>query len=129
MNFKRKENTMNRIKSYYVTNRPHALRELIIYFGVVFLIMYGLGAFGMVFREDIERIFGSVSNRNLFVMILIYSPTLTGLILTVLYEGWGGLVALFKRGVCFTKPVWWLIAIFIIPIPLLRHAKKTLLTR
>ena len=99
MNFKRKENTMNRIKSYYVTNRPPALRELIIYFGVVFLIMYGLGAFGMVFREDIERIFGSVSNRNLFVMILIYSPTLTGLILTVLYEGWGGLVALFKRGV------------------------------
>ena len=84
---------MNRIKAYYVTNRPHALRELIIFFTVVFIIMYGLGALGMVFREDIERILGPISNRNLFVMILIYAPTITGLILTVLFEGWGGLVA------------------------------------
>ena len=119
---------MNRIKSYYVTNRPHALRELIIFFTVVFIIMYGLGALGMVFREDIERIFGPVSNKNLFVMILIYAPTITGLILTVLYEGWGGLVALFKRGVFFTKPLWWLIAIFIIPVTLLVFGLFTYIT-
>lgn len=119
---------MNRIRSYYVTDRPHALKELIIFFTTVFIIMYGLGALGMVFREEIEKIFGPVSNRNLFVMILIYAPTLTGLILTVLYEGWSGLIALFKRGVFFTKPLWWLIAIFIIPVSLFAFGLFTYIT-
>jgi len=119
---------MNRTKSYYVTNRPHALRELIIFFTVVFLIMYGLGALGMIFREEIERIFGPVSNKNLFVMFLIYAPSITGLILTVVYEGWGGLVALFKRGLLFTKPLWWLIAILIIPVTLLVFGIFTYIT-
>lgn len=119
---------MTRIKSYYVTNRPHALRELIIFFTVVFLIMYGLGALGMVFREEIESLLGPISNKNLFVMFLIYAPTITGLILTVLSEGWAGLVALFKRGVLFTKPLWWLIAILIIPITLLLLGLFTYIT-
>ena len=69
---------MQRIKSYYVTNRQHALRELTIFFTVVFIIMYGLGALAMVLREKIEKIFGPVSNKNLFVMILIYAPAITG---------------------------------------------------
>ena len=119
---------MNRIKSYYITNRPHALRELIIFFTVVFIIMYGLGALGMLFQEEIERLFGPISNKNLFVMMLIYAPTITGVILTFLYEGKGGLVALFKRGFCFTKPVWWLIAIFIIPVTLLVFGLFTYIT-
>jgi uncharacterized protein len=119
---------MKKIKSYYVTNRPQALRELIIFFTVVFLIMYGLGALGMVFRTDIEKIFGPISNKNLFVMVLIYAPTLTGLTLTILYEGWDGLVALFKRGVFFTKPLWWLIALLIIPITLLFFGLFTYIT-
>ena len=119
---------MNRIKSYYATNRPHALRELILFFTVVFIIMYGLGALCMVFQKEIERLFGPISNKNLFVMMLIYAPTITGVILTFLYEGKGGLVALFKRGVCFTKPVWWLIAIFIIPITLLALGLFTYIT-
>ena len=119
---------MNRIKTYYVTNRQHALRELIIFFSVVFIIMYGLGALGMVFREEIERLLGPISNKNLFVMMLIYAPTITGLILTVLYEGWGGLIALLKRGVFSTKPMWWLIAIFIIPFTLLALGLFTYIT-
>jgi membrane protease YdiL (CAAX protease family) len=119
---------MNRIKSYYVTNRQHAKRELIIFFTIVFIIMYGLGALGMVFQTEIEKIFGPISNRNLFVMMLIYAPTISGLILTVLYEGRDGLVALFKRGVLFTKPLWWLIAIFIIPVTLLVFGLFTYLT-
>lgn len=119
---------MNRNKTYYVTNRPPALRELIIFFTVVFLIMYGLGALGMVFREEIERLLGPISNRNLFVMVLIYAPTITGLLLTIYYEGWAGLVALFKRGALFTKPLWWLIAIFIIPVTLLVFGLFTYIT-
>jgi uncharacterized protein len=119
---------MIKINSYYVTNRPHALRELIIFFTVVFLIMYGLGALGMVFRTDIEKRFGPISNKNLFVMMLIYAPTITGLTLTILYEGWDGLVALFKRGVFFTKPLWWLIALLIIPVTLLFFGLFTYIT-
>jgi membrane protease YdiL (CAAX protease family) len=90
--------------------------------------MYGLGALGMLFKTDIEKIFGPISNKNLFVMVLIYAPTITGLTLTILYEGWGGLVALFKRGVFFTKPLWWLIAILIIPITLLFFGLFTYIT-
>jgi membrane protease YdiL (CAAX protease family) len=81
--------------------------------------MYGIGALGMVFKNDVEKVFGPISNNNLFVMMLIYAPTIAGLFLTVLYEGWGGVVALLKRGVVFTKPLWWLISIFIIPVTLL----------
>lgn len=119
---------MKSIKTYYVTNRPHALRELIIFFTVVFIIMYGLGALGLVFREEIERLLGPISNKNLFVMMLIYAPTITGFILTVLFEGWSGFIALLKRGVFSTKPLWWLIAIFIIPITLLTFAIFTYIT-
>jgi uncharacterized protein len=125
---KKGEYFMNRIQSYYVTNRPHAVKELTIFFTIVFTIMYGLGALGMVFRSDIEKIFGPISNRNLFVMILIYAPTITGLTLTIIFEGWSGLVALFKRGVFFTKPMWWLIAVVIIPLALLVFGLFTYLT-
>jgi membrane protease YdiL (CAAX protease family) len=90
--------------------------------------MYGLGALGMVFQKEIERLFGPISNKNLFVMLLIYAPTLTGLVLTVLYEGRGGLVALLKRGVLNAKPVWWLIAIFIIPVTLFALGLFTYIT-
>lgn len=120
--------TMKRSINYYVTNRQHALRELIVFFSVVFIIMYGLGALGMVFRAEIERLLGPISNKNLFVMLLIYAPTLTGLILTVLYEGWGGLIALLRRGVFSTKLLWWLIAIFIIPVTLLSLGLFTYIT-
>jgi len=69
----------------------------------------------MAFRSHIENIFGPISNNNPFVMLLIYAPTIAGLTLTIIFEGWSGFVALFKRGVFFTKPNWLLIAIFIIP--------------
>lgn len=114
--------------SYYVTNRPHVVKELVFFFIITFAIMYGLGGLGMVFRSHIENIFGPISNNNLFVMILIYAPTIAGLTLTIIFEGWSGLVALFKRGVLFIKPKWLLIAIFIIPLVLLVYGLFTYLT-
>jgi len=114
--------------SYYVTNRPHVVKELVFFFIITFAIMYGLGGLGMAFRSHIENIFGPISNNNLFVMILIYAPTIAGLILTIIFEGWSGLVALFKRGVLFIKPKWLLIAIFIIPLVLLVYGLFTYLT-
>jgi len=114
--------------SYYVTNRPHVVKELVFFFIITFTIMFGLGGLGMVFRSHIEKIFGPISNNNPFVMILIYAPTIAGLTLTIIFEGWSGLVALFKRGVFFTKPKWLLIAIFIIPLVLLVYGLFTYLT-
>ena len=105
--------------SYYVTNRPHVVKELVIFFIITFTIMFGLGGLGMVFQSHIEKIFGPISNNNLFVMLLIYAPTIAGLTLTIIFEGWNGLVALFKRGLYYIKPKWWLIAIFLLPTILL----------
>jgi membrane protease YdiL (CAAX protease family) len=114
--------------SYYVTNRPHVVKELVFFFIITFTIMFGLGGLGMAFRSHIENIFGPISNNNLFVMILIYAPTIAGLTLTIIFEGWSGLVALFKRGVFLTKPKWLLIAIFILPLVLLVFGFFTYLT-
>ncbi len=90
--------------------------------------MFGLGGLGMVFRSQVEKVFGPISNNNLFVMLLIYAPTIAGLTLTIIFEKWSGLVALFKRGVLFTKPKWLIIAIFIIPLILLVYGLFTYLT-
>lgn len=114
--------------SFYVTNRPHVVKELVFFFIITFTIMFGLGGLGMAFRSHIENIFGPISNNNIFVMILIYAPTIAGLTLTIIFEGWSGLVALFKRGVLFIKPKWLLIAIFIIPLVLLVYGLFTYLT-
>jgi uncharacterized protein len=114
--------------SYYITNRPHVVKELVFFFIITFTIMLGLGGLGMAFRSHIENIFGPISNNNLFVMILIYAPTIAGLTLTIIFEGWSGLVALFKRGVFLTKPKWLLIAIFILPLVLLVFGLFTYLT-
>jgi membrane protease YdiL (CAAX protease family) len=114
--------------SYYVTNRPHVVKELVFFFIITFTIMFGLGGLGMVFRSYIEKIFGPISNNNLFVMMLIYAPTIAGLTLTIVFEGWSGLVALFKRGMFLTKPKWLLIAIFILPLVLLVFGLFTYLT-
>ncbi len=119
---------MNSIKSYYVTDRPHVLRELILYFALVFAIMYGLGALGFVFKSEIENLFGPISNNNLFVMMLIYAPTITGLTLTALLEGTGGLLSLFRRGVSVTNPMWWFLAIVLIPSTLLIFGLFTCVT-
>ncbi len=125
---KLKEINMNRTKSYYVTSRPHVVKELVLFFIITFAIMFGLGGLGMVFRSQVEKVFGPISNNNLFVMLLIYAPTIAGLTLTIIFEKWNGLVALFKRGVLFTKPKWLIIAIFIIPLILLIYGLFTYLT-
>jgi membrane protease YdiL (CAAX protease family) len=114
--------------SYYVTNRPHVVKELVLFFIITFAIMFGLGGLGMVFRSQVEKVFGPISNNNLFVMILIYAPTIAGLTLTIIFEGWSGLVALLKRGALFTKPKWLIIAILIIPLVLLVYGLFTYLT-
>ena len=128
MNTTIKTAKMDTETSYYVTNRPHVVKELVFFFIITFTIMFGLGGLGMVFQSQIEKLFGPISNNNLFVMFLIYAPTIAGLTLTMIFEGWSGLVALFKRGVFFTKPKWWLIAIFIIPFVLLVYGLFTYLT-
>jgi membrane protease YdiL (CAAX protease family) len=61
-------------------------------------------------------------------MILIYAPTIAGLTMTIIFEKWSGLVALFKRGALFTKPKWLIIAIFIVPLILLVYGLFTYLT-
>jgi membrane protease YdiL (CAAX protease family) len=128
MNTNIKTAKMDTKTTYYVTNRPHMVKELVFFFVITFTIMFGLGGLGMAFRSHIENIFGPISNNNLFVMILIYAPTIAGLTLTIIFEGWSGLVALFKRGVFLTKPKWLLIAIFIIPLVLLVFGLFTYLT-
>jgi membrane protease YdiL (CAAX protease family) len=125
---KSKEINISRNKSYYVTSRPHVVKELVLFFIITFAIMFGLGGLGMVFRSQVEKVFGPISNNNLFVMLLIYAPTIAGLTLTIIFEKWSGLVALFKRGALFTKPKWLIVAIFIIPLILLVYGLFTYLT-
>ena len=100
---------------YYTTNKPSAKKELILYFVITFGIMYGLGAVGMIFRRNIEAVFGPVNNQNLYVTFLICSPTISSLVLTAIFEKRQGLITLLKRAVFSTSPVWWAVAFLFFP--------------
>ncbi|MBA4385174.1 MAG: hypothetical protein C0410_10605, partial [Anaerolinea sp.] len=119
---------MNQNQTYFVTKRPHAVKELVLFFIITYTIMFGLGGLGMVFRSNIERIFGPINNNNPYVMLLICGPTIAGLALTLIFEGWRGLVALFKRGIVKIKLKWWLIALLTVPLVFLVYGLFTLLT-
>ncbi len=41
--------------SYYVTHRPHVVKELVLFFIITFAIMFGLGGLGMAFRSQVEK--------------------------------------------------------------------------
>jgi hypothetical protein len=87
--------------SYYVTRRPHVVKELVLFFIITFAIMFGLGGLGMAFRSQIEKIFGPISNNNLFVMILIYAPTIAGLTMKLFLRN-GAVSLLYLKEACFS---------------------------
>jgi membrane protease YdiL (CAAX protease family) len=101
---------------YYTTDKPGAKKELILFFVITFAIMYGLGAVGLIFQSNIEEIFGPINDQNLYVAFLIYAPTVSGLILTAIFEKRAGLIALFKRAVFSSSPLWWAVSILIWPV-------------
>lgn len=99
--------------------KQHYKKELLQYVLITFGIMYGVGFTALLFRPFVEKIFGPINNTNPLVVFLIYSPTISAVIMTAAKEGLSGLLGLLKSAVRRTKPVYWIVSILFVPVLLL----------
>lgn len=105
----------NTVDAAPAADKRRIVKELALFFGMTFGIMYGIGLIGMVFRDRVESLFGPISNTNLFVMVLIYGPTISAAVLTGAREGRAGFKALFARAVSAPSALWWLVSAAFLP--------------
>jgi membrane protease YdiL (CAAX protease family) len=72
-------------------------RALSIFFGLTFILTWGIGAGVLLFPSQMEAIFGPFSEGNPLFFLAVFSPTLSSLILTWIIEGRDGLWELVRR--------------------------------
>ncbi len=72
-------------------------RALYIFFGLTFILTWGIGVVVLLFPSQLEAIFGPFSEGNPLFFLAVFSPTLSTLILTGLIEGRDGLWELIRR--------------------------------
>jgi len=99
--------------------RQQEKKELLQFLLITFGIMYGIGFVGMLFRPTVEQIFGPINNKNPLVVFLIYSPSVSAIIMTTAKAGPAGLLNLLGGALKKTKPVYWITAILFIPVLLI----------
>jgi len=94
-----------------------ALKEVWVFFGLTFLISWGVGAPWLFAPEPMTRLFGPFGPTSPAFFIAAWAPTLAAVTLTLIKEGWPG-VGRLLRGLVRWRPVGLLVAAFLI-IPLI----------
>lgn len=91
-------------------------KTLILFLAVTFGLTWGLAAAAILFSDQITAIFGEIGLTNPLVILAIYSPGLTAILLVLLHGGLNGLASFFRRLTIWRAPlVWWLFLILGIP--------------
>ena len=99
--------------------KPHGdrpLRDVILFFGLTFLITWGLGAFYLVAPERADAIGGPGSDgayNSWLFYVAVYAPTISALALLFIFQGPRGLVRLVKDAFAPGRPLSWLAWILI----------------
>jgi membrane protease YdiL (CAAX protease family) len=101
--------------------------ELSLYFGICFLITWGLGAALLFARPQLEAVVGPMGqiNHHWLYFIAVFAPTLAAVGCSLMFGGWGGLKALALRFVRPVRPLWVAIAILLWPLWLAAYALAT----
>ncbi|MEO8813117.1 MAG: type II CAAX endopeptidase family protein [Caulobacteraceae bacterium] len=87
-------------------DKPRVRRELIAFFGLTFLITWGIGAVVLLFRSSVERVLGPLGplNQSWPYFVAVSAPTLSAFLLSFAFGGSGGIKRLLAG---LVKPVRW----------------------
>ena len=72
-------------------------RPLATFFILTFTITWGLGAIAIFLPEQFQRFFGELTGTSPIYFLAIAAPTISATILTIAWDGWGGLKSLYAR--------------------------------
>lgn len=92
--------------------------QLILFFALTYAITWGIGAFALVLPEQTRAIFGDLNGSNPLFILAVAAPTLSATLLTLAWEGWSGLKALYARLVLWRFGIQWY-GLILIGIPFL----------
>jgi membrane protease YdiL (CAAX protease family) len=97
---------------------PHSLWA---FFALAFGLGWGLVALLILFREQIEAIFGEVGYTNPLFILAVYSPAIAGIGLVWRHYGVRGVGSFLRRVTLWRMPIaWW--ALLILGIPAVKYA-------
>ncbi|MGH6957831.1 MAG: CPBP family intramembrane glutamic endopeptidase [Caulobacteraceae bacterium] len=101
--------------------RRRARNEVFAYFGLTFLLTWGIGALIIFARPQLERFLGPLGqlNRSWIYFVAVYAPSISAVTLSFAFGGWLGLRRLFGGLVRPVRLKWLALAIFTYPAALL----------
>ena len=98
------------------TKNPMTRKSVHRFFALAFAIGWGLGAFMVVFSEQIESLFGEIDSTNPFFILVVWSPAMAAFYLVWRHYGWSGLRGFYRRATIWRMPAaWWVFLILGIP--------------
>jgi len=92
--------------------------QTIAFFILTFAITWGIGAFAILFPAQVRAIFGELTVFSPLFILAAAAPTISATILTLAWEGWSGLGALYARLIRWRFGIQWY-ALVLIGLPLL----------
>jgi hypothetical protein len=72
-------------------------RPLLTFFALTFAITWGLALLYMVFDDILTPIIGPINDRNPVYWVAVFSPSISALLLTAVFEGRAGIQVLLRR--------------------------------
>ncbi|MDX1991390.1 MAG: CPBP family intramembrane glutamic endopeptidase [bacterium] len=72
-------------------------RPLLTFFALTFAITWGLALVYVVFDDVLSPVLGPLSDRNPIYWVAVFSPSISALLLTAVFEGWAGVQVLLTR--------------------------------
>jgi membrane protease YdiL (CAAX protease family) len=92
-------------------------KNLIPFLAMTFGITWGLATLLMFFYDTIVAIFGEIGMTNPLIILMVYSPGITGIFLVWRHHGFKGLMSFFRRLTLYSAPVaWWVFLVLGIPL-------------
>src|SRR4051812_41807142 len=105
------------MSSQHVADRPSApttasrrdmtTGSLPAFFGLTFALGWGLAALMLVFRRQVETIFGPIGYTNPFFILVVYSPAMAGIALVWRHYGVRGVGSMLRRATLWRMPGGW----------------------
>jgi membrane protease YdiL (CAAX protease family) len=91
-------------------------KTLVYFFALTFGLTWGIGMLLVLFSEQLTAIFGEIGLSNPLIILAVYSPGISGVLLVWRHYGLKGLGSYFQRLTLWRAPLhWWLFILLGIP--------------
>ncbi|HSM95486.1 MAG TPA: CPBP family intramembrane glutamic endopeptidase [Rhizomicrobium sp.] len=112
------------VSGQHTEARQRALRELIFYFVLTFVITFGLGAIIIFFQPEYEAAFGPIGDpsKSWLYFVAVSSPTISAVLVSLLFGGLENVKTLFAGLYRPFRLRWMLVSLLTIPAALLACA-------